>query len=572
MDGVALVTASAIKEAKAEHCGYVAANGRRVHYRRTGSGPAMVMMHASPLSSTSLRGAMRVFGEHFTCFALDNPGFGLSEPLSVGQGDIWAHADALMDTIDALGLDRPVVYGASTGAAIAHAFGCKYPAGAALCMLDTFSHHDTDDMLKGYFPDITPRRDGAHLLAAWEKISGLYLFSPWQKAETSRRQIRDYPSPKVLHDMVLQLLTASNGYNQLYTAAIAWEDIDNVDRLKAPATLNIWEAASGLERVTMVVERGLPDNYSPIYSDTASGRYARQLHFLLDNGFDKAQAAPGPDLSAKLPARYRPLYVETPAGSLHLRASAGVPGARAIVLLHDWGSSSRVFDAIAGTLAKKHPVVAIDLPGHGDTPIPAGEPNDLVVRCLDAIANTLEQLQIADADVIGIGAGYLLAVALASRHKGVANRAVYLATAPLVNDAADLDAIIDGALSFEPDFSGAHLLRAFAVAKHSDLFWSWWDCRRSTALSRVHPLEPVRLQQRTIDLLKSGSAYVDLHRTTFSLPVEAADLANCCFVPGWQCGEDPLVRKLPEPLQESAHVLPRDVNDWAESISKVLIG
>ncbi|MEM9227831.1 MAG: alpha/beta hydrolase, partial [Verrucomicrobiota bacterium] len=161
------------------------------------------MMHASPLSSASLRSAMQVFGRHFTCFALDNPGFGLSEPLATGQGDMNAQAGALRQTIAALGLNQPIVYGASTGAAVTHAFGCEFPQDAALCMLDTFSHHDTADMLEGYFPDLAPRRDGGHLLAAWEKICGLYLFSPWQKAEPERRQLRDMPSPDALNDMVL---------------------------------------------------------------------------------------------------------------------------------------------------------------------------------------------------------------------------------------------------------------------------------------------------------------------------------------------------------------------------------
>lgn len=529
----------------------------------------MIMMHASPLSSKSLRGAMHVFGDHFTCFALDNPGFGLSQPLSAGQDDIAAHADALMHTIDALGFDRPVVYGASTGAAIAHAFGCRYPNGAALCMLDTFSHHDTDDILDGYFPDISPRRDGSHLLAAWEKISGLYLFSPWQKAEASRRQIRDFPRPEVLHDMVLQLLAAGNNYKQLYTAAIAWEDAANVDRLKAPATLNIWESASGFERVMMLVERGLPDNYRPVYSNAASGRYRKQLQFLLKNDFDKTSAIPDHDASSVLPRGYQPLYVSTSAGLLHVRASAGAPDAKPIVLLHDWGSSSRSFDVVSARLAEAHPVVAIDLPGHGETPIPVGDIDSLVPRCVDAIAETLGQLGIVDADVIGSGAGFLLATALASRHGGLVNRAVYLATAPLVTDERQLEAVADNALSLAPDFSGSHLLRAFAIAKHCDLFRTWWDRSKSTTLRRANPLDPERLQQRAIDLLRSGSAYVDLHRATYRLPL-AEPRRSVSLVPDWQCGEQPLSTRLPESLRKNYRVLPQAVEDWAKAISELL--
>jgi pimeloyl-[acyl-carrier protein] methyl ester esterase len=47
---------------------------------------------------------------------------------------------------------------------------------------------------------------------------------------------------------------------------------------------------------------------------------------------------------------------------LHLESrGAGTP----VALLHGWGMNLRVFDGLAGALAAKHRVLAVDLPGHG---------------------------------------------------------------------------------------------------------------------------------------------------------------------------------------------------------------
>lgn len=550
-----------------EECGFVVADGRRVHYRRFGAGPPMIMMHASPLSSKSLHGAMQVFGRHFTCFALDNPGFGLSEPLPVGQGDMAAHADALKSTIDALELEQPVVYGASTGAAIAHSFGCRYPAAPALCMLDTFSHHDTDDMLEGYFPDMTPRRDGGHLLASWEKISGLYLFAPWQKAEPARRQVRDFPEPAVLHEMMLQLLSADASYKHLYAAAIAWEDAANVDRLSSPATLNVWESASSRAAVQMLIDRGLPENYVPIYSDAAGGRYASQLKYLIDKGFNTAPAAPAHATAVSAGELYEPLYIRTSQGTLYAKAANGTAG-RPIVLLHDWGGSARVFQSIAAALATRHPVLALDLPGHGDTLMQAESVGELVPRTVTAIGEAISQLGFEDVDVIGIGAGFLLGKRVKESFPGLVNRTVCLATAPVITRLPEFEALSRAALSFNPDISGAHLIRAFSVARQQDLFWTWWRRTKATALARAEPLDPARIQRRAIDLLKSGKAYSQFHRATYSIKGEAE--ASLCLAPKWRAGNGPVSDQLPGWLRREIRTLPDDSGQWGQAISAAL--
>ena len=61
--------------------GYVVAAGRLVHYRRAGSGPPVVLLHDSPRSSVLHLPLLRTLSDAFTVYALDTPGYGLSDPL-----------------------------------------------------------------------------------------------------------------------------------------------------------------------------------------------------------------------------------------------------------------------------------------------------------------------------------------------------------------------------------------------------------------------------------------------------------------------------------------------------------
>ena len=93
------------------------AGKRRVHYRKCGSGPALLMVHQSPRSSKEYEVLMREWGAHFTCIAADSPGFGQSDPLPP-EPSINDFADANIALLDALGLNRVHAYGFHSGGII----------------------------------------------------------------------------------------------------------------------------------------------------------------------------------------------------------------------------------------------------------------------------------------------------------------------------------------------------------------------------------------------------------------------------------------------------------------------
>lgn len=146
---------------------FVVVGGRRVHYRRAGHGPALALLHASPRSSTELRINQEIFATRFTTLAFDTPGFGLSDRLPIVQPETEDFADALAETLDALGVERTAVYGRHTGASIAVEFAAWHPARCAMALTNGFpiySQSQAQDRLARYLAPIVPSFEGGHLL------------------------------------------------------------------------------------------------------------------------------------------------------------------------------------------------------------------------------------------------------------------------------------------------------------------------------------------------------------------------------------------------------------------------
>jgi len=94
----------------------------------------------------------------------------------------------------------------------------------------------------------------------------------------------------------------------------------------------------------------------------------------------------------------------------------------AVVLVHGWGLSSAVWAGFAGALARRHRVIAVDLPGHGRSPGSRFE--------LDEAADEVLELAPAGAHWIGWSLGGLVALKAAARAPGRLGGAMLLASTP----------------------------------------------------------------------------------------------------------------------------------------------
>lgn len=220
---------------------YVAVGGRQVHFRRVGEGVPAVLLHASPLSSAWHEGlALALAARGFTALALDTPGYGASDPLPQDAPAIPDYADALLETLDALGVERCALYGFHTGAAIALDFASRQPGRVSAAVLEGVLLPDPEQraaLVERYAPWYPPVADGAHLAQHWRRISDMFEYWPWFDRGEKARLDLPLPEPALTHAALVDLLRAGERYPLGYQAAFTYDALPALGRLTVPAAI-----------------------------------------------------------------------------------------------------------------------------------------------------------------------------------------------------------------------------------------------------------------------------------------------------------------------------------------------
>lgn len=88
-----------------------------------------------------------------------------------------------------------------------------------------------------------------------------------------------------------------------------------------------------------------------------------------------------------------------------------------LVLLHAFPLSSRMWDPVLPGLSRVARVLAVDLPGLGDSPLPAGAEPSLEAGA-EGVVRVLDRLGLRRAVLAGVSMGGYVAMAVARRHPG----------------------------------------------------------------------------------------------------------------------------------------------------------
>jgi pimeloyl-ACP methyl ester carboxylesterase len=109
----------------------------------------------------------------------------------------------------------------------------------------------------------------------------------------------------------------------------------------------------------------------------------------------------------------------------------GNQGAPAVVLLHGMASNVHEWDSVAGVLAERYHVLALDQRGHGETQWAEDYALDRMVEDIDAFVQALGLRQIA---LLGASMGGINAYLYTARHLGVVGHLVIVDVAPDITD------------------------------------------------------------------------------------------------------------------------------------------
>ena len=269
--------------------GYVTTrHGQLLVRHLPGSGRPLVMLHASPTSSSLLEPLMRALGERRPVIALDTAGNGDSDPPQ-GDGpleiaDFAAIAGEALADLVAGEFD---LYGTHTGALVAIEVALRN-SGARRLILEGVTLFDDGDrpdllprqeLLGEYLPTFEPRWDGTHLLAAWHFRRALTTYWPWYRR--SREGIRWVPMVELaaFHRGFIEVAKRLETYHLPYRAALAYPTADRLPLLRVP-TLVAAHPDDPLQAYTPEAASLVPGGRPDALPDDIAGTAALYEEFL----------------------------------------------------------------------------------------------------------------------------------------------------------------------------------------------------------------------------------------------------------------------------------------------------
>jgi pimeloyl-ACP methyl ester carboxylesterase len=101
-------------------------NGRRIHYFKAGTGPAVVLIHGGASDARDWLDTIATLSERFTIYAPDLPGFGKSERDKEGYY-LSDFSDCLLGFLDGLQIRQAALAGHSFGARVCLDVARLYP-------------------------------------------------------------------------------------------------------------------------------------------------------------------------------------------------------------------------------------------------------------------------------------------------------------------------------------------------------------------------------------------------------------------------------------------------------------
>lgn len=491
------------------HTQFVQCGERRVFVRHAGQGPAVVLLHQSPQNSRSMLALMARLAPQHAVFAPDSPGFGFSDPLALAQPTIPDLAQAVLRLLDALGLERVLLYGVHTGAVVAARLALERSDRVAALVCDGLALFNADErrgLLDGYLPPFEPAWDGSHLLWLWARLREQNFFFPWQMKSAAHRLPFAMPAPDKLHADVLDVLDAGDGYRAGYRAPFLYEQgAATAAALRVPARLFYRDSDVLAPHITRLV--GLPAQ-AQAATVSVDDLHPRTQAFFAAHA-QAATSVVASTVVAQAASRSRRV-VPTPQGDIALRLHAGAPRELEVVL-PEIGTAAAFVQPGVGTCSR----AVIDLPGHGassgwqDTGLSADSVAAAIAQACEVTNPEAERIYIL---AYGASAtfGAALALQLGARCAGMTVSDALPALSP--PDAARL---LAGLPSTTPDAQGSQLLAAWNWARQRALFLPWAASDVAAVAHSAAP-SPWRLHADVVEMLRAGVLLPALWRAALS--------------------------------------------------------
>ncbi len=449
-------------------CAYVnigtANQPRLIHYRTAGSGPPLVMLHASPLSSKMLMPLAEPLSQKAMVLALDTPGYGLSDPLPTnptGEG-LTQYAEALEQFRIAMGFEKMGVYGTATGAQIGVAYARSYPSRCLYLIADNaahFSDEERDRLIDGYFPEIPIDDLGGHLTRTWSLARDQLLFFPWP--DHGARLPQGGLSPAVTNSFANQVLAAGPNYAWAYREAFICENVALLQEVTVPTSVIRWEGSIVKPYTDLFDNYPFGDNFRMV----KCGPTMEQRATALVEEVDRQNCASMVEPPTNLPQVDEP---RTYLGRIHLYV---VGSGKPLLILHQPGFNAAAIGTVTTALSQHRRCIVPDLPGHG-----ASMPSSSFLQDVAEVYRQLSETLQAPPEVLAIGESAGLGMMLAQQ---------FDCDLALLNP-RPADMVLP---DLTPRTSGSHWVEAWHWLRMRQMFAPWDDPQPANALEGLPRLD-----------------------------------------------------------------------------------
>jgi pimeloyl-ACP methyl ester carboxylesterase len=507
-----------MNEATSLRRGWIHIRSGRVHYREAGRGDPVILIHQSPTSARTLDAQTLGFARAgFHAIAIDIPGLGRSDPLGLPQPEIGDQALALAEVLDALDLGRVALYGSHTGALICCELAVRAPDRVSTVLIDgypIYTQGESERRVATYFPPFEMRWDGGHLLWLWARLREQYLFWPWNVPGLSTSARCDIPDPAFLTDGVIDMLRVGNDYRLPYAAAFRCAADVLISRIQVP-TYHLAAPDDSLTQALGLLESMSEVNQVVAVSADLGERIAQEIALLERHrpgaATPKFERAGRADPAA---GRLHRGYVDTTEAQLAFRSAGDNQGARPLLVLPPTPGSSKQMESEILALARSRPVIAIDLPGCGDS----GEGfSDASLGSVPRIGELLQQairtLGLEEYDLYGLAGGANVALHLARTYPGARHVAIQ---SPVRGLPGTPDFAERYAPHIVPRPDGTHLISFWHQQRNRHLFRPWFDERLVARRNDIPGLVVDRLNEQVLAQLESWRYWHTIWRALLS--------------------------------------------------------
>lgn len=218
---------------------YVRTELGEVHVRLDGTpgAPPLLLVHGSPGSADSFEGLIAELARDHLVISPDTLGNGYSSPAATDQPEIADLAPALAAVLEELDLGPVAAYGSHTGACLALELCCQRPDLVSRFVADglpVLSEEFVADLLENYFIDMTPSRNGEHLVRAWHTVRDAQLYWPWYGGAVATHRPTAPSEPEQLHRLVMEFVKSGPSYKQSYAAAFRFDAPGRLAQVEVP--------------------------------------------------------------------------------------------------------------------------------------------------------------------------------------------------------------------------------------------------------------------------------------------------------------------------------------------------